>query len=224
VGARTLLESDGFVVLPGVLPEAQCQAIETHLSGLGTDSAGTRNLLDAGWCGSIAKAFRSSELLAPFLAGSVAVQCTYFDKSPSVNWLVPIHQDLSIPVRDRVAHPELKGWSEKEGLLFVQPPPAVLDSLLAVRLHLDDSGTDNGPLRVVPGSHRSGRLPGPEQASLRERSGEVACITSRGGVVAMKPLLLHASSKSTSSRPRRVLHYLYGPANLPFGLAWCRAV
>jgi ectoine hydroxylase-related dioxygenase (phytanoyl-CoA dioxygenase family) len=107
--------------------------------------------------------------------------------------------------------------------LFVQPPPSVLEHLVAVRLHIDDSSAENGPLRVVPGSHRSGRLPGAEQVALRS-GGEVACIAPRGGVVAMKPLLLHASSKSTSSRPRRVLHYLYGPRELPFGLGWCRAV
>ncbi len=154
----------------------------------------------------------------------MAVQCTYFDKSPSVNWLVPIHQDLSIPVQERIAHPELRGWAEKEGSVFVQPPAAVLEALVVVRLHIDDSGPENGPLRVVPGSHRLGRLPGTEQAALRKGRGEVACVVPRGGVVAMKPLLLHASSKSVSPKPRRVLHYLYGPRKLPFGLAWCRAV
>jgi len=224
MSARDLLESNGFVVLPGVLPEARCQAVEGHLADLGSESAGTRNLLDATWCGSMVAALRDSELLGSLLAGSVAVQCTYFDKSPSVNWLVPIHQDLSIPVRERVVHPELKGWSEKEGTLFVQPPPGVLDELVAVRLHIDDSGTDNGPLRVIPGSHRSGRLSSAEHVALRDGGNEVACTTPRGGVVAMKPLLLHASSKSTSSRPRRVLHYLFGPAVLPFGLEWCRVV
>lgn len=224
MSARDLLESNGFVVLPGVLSEVRCQTVEGHLADLGAGTAGTRNLLDATWCGSIAAALRDSKSLGSLLAGSVAVQCTYFDKSPSVNWLVPIHQDLSIPVRERVDHPDLKGWSEKEGALFVQPPPAVLDGMVAVRLHIDDSGSDNGPLRVIPGSHRSGRLPGNKQVALRDGGKDVACTAPRGGVVAMKPLLLHASSKSTSSRPRRVLHYLYGPASLPFGLEWCRVV
>jgi hypothetical protein len=224
VSVRTLLESEGFAILPGVLPESDCQNVEAHLAGLSTGNAGTRNLLDSDWCASIAETLRGSGQLAPVLAGSVAVQCTYFDKSHAVNWLVPIHQDLSIPVRERVAHPELKGWAEKEGVLFVQPPPSVLEALVAVRVHLDDSGYENGPLRVVPGSHRLGRLPGSDQVALREGRGEVACVAPRGGVVAMKPLLLHASSKSTSSRPRRVLHYLYGPRELPFRLGWCRAV
>lgn len=50
-------------------------------------------------------------------AGHVAVQCTYFEKSVDKNWLVPIHQDLSIPVRERGDRPALCGWSENEGAL-----------------------------------------------------------------------------------------------------------
>ena len=33
-----------------------------------------------------------------------------------------------------------------------------MSRLLTVRLHLDDCGNDNGPLRVVPSSHRRGFL------------------------------------------------------------------
>ena len=66
-------------------------------------------------------------------ADAVAVQCTYFEKSADRNWLVPIHQDLAIPVARRVEHPALRGWSHKEGSLFVQPPADVLAQLVAVR-------------------------------------------------------------------------------------------
>ena len=30
--------------------------------------------------------------------------------------------------------------------------------MLAVRVHLDDCGLENGPVRVLPGSHPNGRL------------------------------------------------------------------
>jgi len=56
--------------------------------------------------------------------GALAVQCALFDKSPERNWLVAPHQDLSIPVRDRVESPACSGWSVKEGVTFVQPPTA----------------------------------------------------------------------------------------------------
>ena len=78
---------------------------------------------------------------------AVAVQCTLFDKSTDKNWLVALHQDLSIPVRERILNPECAGWSVKEGVVYVQPPVAVLESLLAVRVHLDDCGPESGPLR-----------------------------------------------------------------------------
>jgi hypothetical protein len=218
------LELTGFVVLPGVISEAQCRAIADLLSNSPAEGAGTRNLLEAEWCSTLAVTLRDTIDLGSALAGSVAVQCTYFDKSEHSNWLVPLHQDLSIPVQAHVASPELKGWSTKEGSIFVQPPASVLEQMIAVRVHLDDSADDNGPLRVVPGSHRSGRLRPEEQRQFRGSHGEVLCTTHRGGVVALKPLLLHASSKATSSRPRRVLHYVYGPEELPYELAWARAV
>jgi hypothetical protein len=61
---------------------------------------------------------------------------------------VSLHQDLSIPVAERVESPGCRGWSEKEDELFVQPPVSVLDSVLALRLHLDDCKERNGALRV----------------------------------------------------------------------------
>jgi hypothetical protein len=218
------LELTGFVVLPGVISEAQCQSISDLLLSNPIEGVGSRNLLEAEWCSSLAATLRDTIDLGSALADSVAVQCTYFDKSEHSNWLVPLHQDLSIPVQAQVANPELKGWSTKEGSIFVQPPASVLEQMIAVRVHLDDSAGDNGPLRVVPGSHRSGRLRPEEQRQFRDAHGEVLCATPRGGVVALKPLILHASSKATSSRPRRVLHYVYGPEELPYELAWARAV
>src|SRR5206468_2398213 len=110
----------------------------------------------------------------------VAVQCTLFDKSPTRNWLVALHQDLSIPVRERITHPDCTGWSEKEGVLFVQPPLSVLESLVAVRVHLDECGPGAGPLRVVPGSHRHGRLSDSEARHQRQTNGETECFAKRG--------------------------------------------
>jgi ectoine hydroxylase-related dioxygenase (phytanoyl-CoA dioxygenase family) len=150
----------------------------------------------------------------------VAVQCTFFDKSPARNWLVAAHQDLSIPVSRRIDSPAYTGWSRKEGVLYVQPPPAVLERLAAVRVHLDASTPDNGPLRVVPGSHRLGRLSAEEIEIARQRDGEITCLVERGGALVMHPLLIHASSKVSAPAPRRVLHFVYGPARLPDGLDW----
>jgi ectoine hydroxylase-related dioxygenase (phytanoyl-CoA dioxygenase family) len=87
----------------------------------------------------------------------------------------------------------LVGWSEKEGAWFVQLPAEVLSSPWAVRLQLDDFSFDASPLRVLPGSHREGRLAERDIARFRQPDADVACEVNRGGVLAMRPLLLHAT-------------------------------
>ena len=182
-------------------------------------------MLEQSWCQDAARALRTCPPVRSLIpADLVAVQCTYFEKSDGQNWLVSLHQDLSIPVRGRVEHLDCSGWSEKEGVTFVQPPAGVLEDLVAVRLHLDDSLASNGPLRVVPGSHLHGRLK-PEQAqALRLQSGEHECLVARGEALAMRPLILHASSKSETRANRRVLHFVFGPRRLPCGLVWQTAI
>lgn len=129
------------------------------------------------------------------------------------NWLVPVHQDLSIPVAKCLDHPDLRGWSEKEGSVFVQPPVALLERLVALRVHLDACSEGDGPLQFIPGSHLAGRI-GPEDARLKRQAGPVvSCLMEQGDVLAMRPLVLHASSKAEGSSRRRVLHFVFGPAS-----------
>ncbi len=211
----------GFAVLSPVLTAAECDALADRVAGGASASGGTRGLLQQGWCRMLAGQLRQHPLLAPLLApGMVAVQCTYFEKSAARNWLVPVHQDLSIPVARRVDHPSLGPWSDKEGALFVQPPAAVLEQLIAVRVHIDACTTDDGPLRVIAGSHRWGKLNATQAAAARQTQPEQVCTVARGGAMLMRPLLLHASSKSTGNSQRRVLHFLFGPTTLPLGLQW----
>jgi len=168
--------------------------------------------LTESWCQDIAVYLRHHSDLASIVPPTwVAVQCTLFEKSPRRNWLVSLHQDLSIPVRARVANSELSGWSCKDGVLFVQPPPRLLKSLVALRVHLDDCGPQTGGLRIVPGSHRFGRLDGTQAAALRDEHGETTPTVRQGSVLAMRPLLLHGSSKATVPPLRRVLHFVFGP-------------
>ena len=213
---------DGFEVVPTVLSADQCDAAIARLMQQ-VDVVASRSLLTLPWCIRIAQGLKDgvlSRLLAPKL---VAVQCTYFEKSSERNWLVPIHQNLSIPVRERVDDRSLRGWSQKDGALFVQPPIRVLEQLVAVRLHLDPCASEDGPLRVVPGSHRQGRI-SPAAAVAMRADREVACTTERGAALVMRPLLLHASSKATGQRQRRVLHFVFGPPVLPHGLRWQHAI
>jgi Phytanoyl-CoA dioxygenase (PhyH) len=218
-------KKSGYFVIPGVIDAVLLRRLGAFVGGYSRGSAGSRRLLDEAWCAHLANALRGDAKTRSLLpANAVAVQCTLFDKSPEKNWLVSVHQDLSIPVKDRVDVAECSGWSEKEGGLYVQPPVSVLEKLVAVRIHIDDCPAESGALRVVPGSHAEGRL-SPERAEeLRRQLGETVVPVNQGGALVMRPLLLHASSKITSEAPRRVLHFVFGPRNLPLGLEWRWAV
>lgn len=148
------------------------------------------------------------------------VKLTLFDKTPRANWGVPWHQDLTIAVRERREVAGFGPWSIKEGLPHVQAPVEVLEDMVALRLHLDDTSADNGALKVLPGSHRSGRLSDEESERMLGECQEVVCVVPAGGAMLMSPLLIHASSASASPSRRRVLHFEYSASELPGGLSW----
>jgi ectoine hydroxylase-related dioxygenase (phytanoyl-CoA dioxygenase family) len=108
----------------------------------------------------------------------------------------------------------------KAGVQNVQPPVVILENMLAVCVHLDDCHERNGALRVLPGTHCSGRLTA-EQVELAQQAGStVTCSVGRGGAVLLKPLTLHASSAAVEPSHRRVIHIDYAACPLPSGLAW----
>jgi ectoine hydroxylase-related dioxygenase (phytanoyl-CoA dioxygenase family) len=218
---KARLDLHGFVVLPAIVPANECDRVAQLLGRPATGRAGSRALLNEAWCRDLsAEIARHPQIASLLPADAVAVQCTLFEKSPENNWLVAFHQDLSIPVAARVGSNACTGWSEKDGLTFVQPPMDVLTQMLAVRLQIDEPAGRDGALRVVPGSHRNGKVPSGDLASFRATQEEVCHEVERGGALVLRPLLLHASSKITGARPRRVLHFLFGPASLPHGLRW----
>ena len=215
------LHERGYALAPRLMTRRETTVVARSLERIDLRRVGTRNLLDLPWCRALVRRVKRRLVHADALPAShVAVQCTLFDKTPERNWLVALHQDLSIPVRSRVDHPSLGAWSKKEGAHFVQPPAGVLEQLLAARLHVDDCGLENGPLKVVPGSHLGERLSDTEAFEIRARFGEEACPAASGDALLLRPLLLHASSKAMIPTRRRVLHVLFGPRTLPHGLEW----
>ena len=227
LAAKTVSEfkKSGYFVVPGVIDAVLNRRLGAFVGGLANGGAGSRRLLDEAWCTHLAGALRGDARIRSLLPrDAVAVQCTLFDKSPTKNWLVALHQDLSVPVKERVGSPECSGWSEKEGHLYVQPPVSVLERLVAVRVHIDDCPAENGALRLVPHSHMEGRVDPGQAEALRQRYGETVVPVAQGGVLVMRPLVLHASSKATSPTPRRVLHFVFGPPALPLGLEWRWAI
>jgi ectoine hydroxylase-related dioxygenase (phytanoyl-CoA dioxygenase family) len=149
-----------------------------------------------------------------------AVRAILFDKTPRANWKVVWHQDVTIAVRERANVPGFGPWSEKEGVVHVQPPVELLERMLAVRVHLDDCGADNGPVRVLPGSHRVGRLSAEAIDQWREGQAPVDCLAERGSILAFRPLILHASSPAKAPAHRRVVHIEFAADELPAPLDW----
>src|ERR1700754_278342 len=146
----------------------------------------------------------------------VMVKSIYFDKPEGSNWFVAWHQDLTVSVNKRLECPGFGNWTMKEGSYGVQPLVNVLESIFTFRIHLDDTDEENGALKVIPGSHRQGFV---RPDSLPTGEGQV-CVVEKGGVMIMRPLLLHASGRVTSNRQRRVIHIEFCDKILPCGLEW----
>ena len=172
----------------------------------------TRDLANGAACRSIVE---------PIL-GSYAriVRGIYFDKHKDANWKVAWHQDLTIAVRERFDFDGYGPWSIKAGIHHVQPPASVLENMLTLRIHLDQTDERNGALRVLPGTHRFGRLDPAQIEYWKLEQKPFSCVVERGGVLLMRPLLLHSSMAAINPGHRRVLHFEYSSIELPRGLGW----
>jgi hypothetical protein len=230
---REQLEADGYCFLrdvfsPGAVTLALAEWEEVTranaadgavLSGESGPAYGARNLLEM-WP-------RVMELVhAPALAdalcdvlghGAGVVRALYFDKPPGHSWALPWHKDYSLAVREHIRSDIFSKPTVKAGVPHVVAPAEVLDRMLTVRVHLDDVTPENGPLRVIPGSHRAYHQkddPPCEASSLHCRAGDV---------LLMRPLVTHASghSKTGAGLHRRVVHLeCAADAELADGYAW----
>ena len=143
----------------------------------------------------------------------------YFDKTESANWYVTWHQDKVINVTSRRETEGFSGWTKKSGVHGVVPPDDYLKSTVTVRVHLDDADETNGALKVIPGSHNK-MLADSEIGVITQNSIPYISDVRACGIQVMRPLLLHASSKATSQKHRRVIHLEFNSRMLPNGLEW----
>jgi hypothetical protein len=213
---------DGFAIIPDVFTDAEMAALwrKLELLQLVRSRAGARHLLKHVEIASLACDPRLIRIASDILgAAAQPFGATLFDKSPQANWLVSWHQDTALPRRERTNASGWGSWSEKDGLLYGHAPAACLEQVCALRVHLDDSTADNGPLRVIPGSHRHGVLTDAEVNTLTSTAEQITCLVNRGGVIAMRPLIIHASSKVLTDASRRVIHIQYTTPALARDLA-----
>src|SRR6266478_4974077 len=214
---KTRLEQDGFAVVSACLDEATVELLSKQFDDTRYPE---RNLLSVPSVQALAISKPVREIMAAVLGPECfAVRGIFFNKTQTSNWKVVWHQDLTIAVCERRDVSGFGPWTMKAGVLHVQPPVEVLREILAIRLHLDESGLGNGPLRVIAGSHRAGRLSA-EEIARSEKGNCVTCVVPRGGALLMRPLLIHASSACVIPKPRRVIHLEFAATELPHGLEW----
>lgn len=202
----------GYAIVLQVIIAEDIRRLLSHLEQLTSQRtrAGVRHLLSNPTVAEFA-ADRRMLGIAQSALGSDAFpfKATLFDKSPDSNWLITWHQDTALPLHEKQPTPGWGPWSTKESIIYAHAPASALERVVALRLHLDDSDHENGPLRVIPGSHRRGVLSDQQVETIVGNVEHVTCPIKQGGVIVMRPLIIHASSKSQSDKPRRVLHIEY---------------
>ena len=223
----TRLISDGYEVYAPLFQRAEMNCLTAQLLAqpLLRSRAGARHLLGCDSVAHLARDPRLVEIASRWLnASAIPFKATLFDKSRRANWLVSWHQDTALPVSKRRDVAGWGPWSTKDGVTYARAPGRALERVIALRVHLDDSTSNNGPLRVLPGSHIHGVLDDAQIHDLSQRTTPVQCTVPAGGVIAMRPLLVHASSKATTAAARRVLHLEYATSLVPEpGLELCAA-
>ncbi|MEK6761547.1 MAG: phytanoyl-CoA dioxygenase family protein [Nitrospirota bacterium] len=208
------LNKNGFSVVHSVFSSSECTGILNHLSNwkVGRSRAGTRHLMTCPAVLSLANDKRLIALASTALSEpATPYRATLFEKSPKSNWLVVWHQDTALPLSKKLDGSEWGPWSNKLGVTYAHSPSWALEKVITLRVHLDPCGPENGPLRVIPRSHQNGVLTDDEIGAITKRQASLECVVPAGGVLLMKPLIIHASSKSKSKTPRRILHIEYAP-------------
>lgn len=223
-------DRDGFAIVPNVLTVVQIDRLrsigETGAAlRRGGSAYGSRNLLDSPAVRDLAAEGAIRALVEPIVgASAIPVRALFFDKTAEANWPVLWHQDLTIAVADKQTLEGWGAWSIKAGIPHVEPPSGLVAQMLTIRLHLDDCGADNGPLRVIPRSHALGRLSRERIRAITATTDETTCVAPKGSALLMRQLLLHASSPAKRPTHRRVVHIEFAPAKLlPPPLKWASA-
>ena len=225
------LERDGFCLVRGVFAASACDrllaewasACESNGNGVMRNNAGVvyggRNVLEL-WPEVIRVLHqpRLRNCLRGVLGSEFGlVRVLYFDKPPGDSWALPWHKDLAIAVKNnRLRSSHFDHPTSKYGVPHVEAPVWLLQRMLTARIHLDDVTENNGPLRVLPGSHKGGKNSSPG-------SDAIAVHCNRGDVLLMRPLLCHCSGHAdkAAKRHRRILHLeLSSACNLPDGYEW----
>jgi ectoine hydroxylase-related dioxygenase (phytanoyl-CoA dioxygenase family) len=224
------LQDTGFAIIKNVLESDQITRWIEALDALFlTDQAtiknrqgavyAARNILSAlPSCCDISRIDSLTSVLKDVLGEDYGlVRGLYFDKHPERTWSLPWHKDLTIAVKDNtIPTTEFSKPTTKSGVAHVEAPESILSRMLTLRIHLDQVTESNGPLEVAVGSHANGKRPD-------ENHKVEKILVNSGDVLAMRPMLSHASGSSdpNTDQHRRILHLEFAAdRNLPDGYQW----
>jgi hypothetical protein len=225
------IERDGFAIAAGVYDDPQVEqlleeveaglalAAESSIKSSRGETYAARNLVE--FAPQLLNTWKTPamlRLLAEVLGdGFGLVRVLYFDKHPNRTWSLPWHKDMTIAVKDNsLPTSELSKPTRKSGVDHVEASVELLEQMLTLRIHLDKVTEDNGPLEVAIGSHKNGK-------SAVEENNVAKILVNAGDVLAMRPLVSHASGSSTEGTAlhRRILHLEFAAmAELPDGFEW----
>ena len=223
-----ILHEHGYQVVRSVVEHSTIEELQGHCEsiavsgGAGQRRGGHRLTVDHPIVERLLARSAFKSLADAALSGNAFVtRALLFDKNRGANWSIRWHRDETIAVRERRDVPGFGPWSVKDGVIHVRPPREILEGMIALRLHLDDAGSETGGLLLVPGSHQVSRAR--DQSSLpteEERARAVCPSLSTGDVLVMRPLVYHASRKLEGPSQRRVLHLEFASRALPDPLRW----
>ena len=214
------LQIDGAVHLPMVVHLEAVTSLRKRLDEALAGRPG-RRLVDETWRDIIVDGSALGRIAGNILGQEARpVRAIAFDKTVETNWSLAWHQDRTIAVRERTEVEGFGPWSRKDGSLHVAPPMEILSRMITLRLHLDDCGPDNAPLRIARGSHRLGRVAAKAAALEAARLTEHLCLARAGDVWVYSTPILHASDRARFPEHRRVLKVDYSAEDLPGGLEW----
>jgi ectoine hydroxylase-related dioxygenase (phytanoyl-CoA dioxygenase family) len=223
------IPGDGFAVINNIFSDEEIECLFHIISKIDTSRQTVRKTSDLfairQFLKEVPQAFeiifndRLNTIIAEIFGDKFfVVKSIYFDKPESSNWFVAYHQDLTISVDKKLDIEGFGPWTTKQNQYAVQPPLDILQDNFTIRIHLDNANEENGALKVIPKSHLKG-VYRPETIDWTVET-ENICSVNKGGIMFMKPLLLHASGRSTNNNKRRVIHIEFSRSSLPANLNW----
>lgn len=226
---KSALHQDGFVIVPDIYTPQETESILSLIDSANKQTSNFKLsnglfairqfLKEIPEAGKLIFNDRLNYIITKLFGDNFfVIKSIYFDKPEQSNWFVPYHQDLTISVDKKLDLLFYDKWTVKQDQFAVQPPLSILKSIYTIRIHLDNTDQHNGALKVIPGSHEKG-IYRPETIDWTTET-ETTCNVESGGIMIMRPLLLHSSNKTTNQQKRRVVHIEVSNQAIATGLKW----